>query len=492
MKLAALFIGIVTAVAGYLAYQGTGIAIGAPLSQFISTQLAGSPIAGYVLSTNGTTNSWIPAAGGGSSKWTDSGTVIYPTTGESVSASFFSGTSTTATSTFVNASSTQFCLGSDCRTSWPTGGGGGSISTSSVPTPGHLAYWTSASALSSVATGTLTETVSGLELSATRGLVGGAAILSLTSGFTIPTTTDITNWNNAFSFYTTPSTRITAGTGVDWSGNTLNGVYTAGDALTLTGEDFDFDGGASPAGELGGTWTSPTIDDSLAVTSWNLTTPTLTSFFGTPCTGNNFLQDIGDTGTFTCAAASGGSSNWTIVSGGLRTSTTTDFAEAAYIKASSTTATSTFLGAVGVGTSTPVAKFAVSGNSYISGNISILTGVSLLGSSSNISLGTNYLSGDGDDEGVYISGAGFVGIATTTPGSKLTVSGDSLVTATSTTKTLIVRGGTSATSTAYIYSTTASIGGQIILEDADGAGCTGITALNGTLTSVTVTCPTEY
>ncbi|MFQ5592320.1 MAG: glycosyl hydrolase family 28-related protein, partial [Phycisphaerae bacterium] len=37
-------------------------------------------------------------------------------------------------------------------------------------------------------------------------------------------------------------------------------VVTAGDALTLTGSDIDFDGGAAPAGELGGTWASPTVD----------------------------------------------------------------------------------------------------------------------------------------------------------------------------------------------------------------------------------------
>jgi hypothetical protein len=36
---------------------------------------------------------------------------------------------------------------------------------------------------------------------------------------------------------------------------------TAGDALTLTDDDIDFDGGATPAGDLGGTWASPTIDD---------------------------------------------------------------------------------------------------------------------------------------------------------------------------------------------------------------------------------------
>lgn len=35
--------------------------------------------------------------------------------------------------------------------------------------------------------------------------------------------------------------------------------------------------GTSPGGELGGTWASPTLDDSVAVTSWNLTTPTITT-----------------------------------------------------------------------------------------------------------------------------------------------------------------------------------------------------------------------
>lgn len=56
-----------------------------------------------------------------------------------------------------------------------------------------------------------------------------------------------------------------------------DGLYTAGDALTLTGADFNFDGGASPGGELGGTWASPTIDDGVAVSNWNLTTPTITT-----------------------------------------------------------------------------------------------------------------------------------------------------------------------------------------------------------------------
>jgi hypothetical protein len=46
--------------------------------------------------------------------------------------------------------------------------------------------------------------------------------------------------------------------GLDISSDTN---LTAGDALTLNGDDIDFDGGASPGGSLGGTWASPTIDD---------------------------------------------------------------------------------------------------------------------------------------------------------------------------------------------------------------------------------------
>lgn len=38
---------------------------------------------------------------------------------------------------------------------------------------------------------------------------------------------------------------------------------TAGDALTLTDDNIDFDGGATPGGELGGTWASPTVDSGI-------------------------------------------------------------------------------------------------------------------------------------------------------------------------------------------------------------------------------------
>ena len=70
----------------------------------------------------------------------------------------------------------------------------------------------------------------------------------------------------------------------DWDTfNNKQATMSGGDAITLDGATIDFDGGATPAGELGNTWASPTIDDSLAVTSWNLTTATMT--------GINILAD---------------------------------------------------------------------------------------------------------------------------------------------------------------------------------------------------------
>ena len=52
--------------------------------------------------------------------------------------------------------------------------------------------------------------------------------------------------------------------------------------------------------------------------------------------------------------------------------------------------------------------------------------------------------------------------------------------------------GSVATTTLTISSasTSPAVGGQIIVEDTDGAGCTAIYALNGTVIGETVTCPT--
>ena len=47
-----------------------------------------------------------------------------------------------------------------------------------------------------------------------------------------------------------------------------------------------------------------------------------------------------------------------------------------------------------------------------------------------------------------------------------------------------------ATSTLLISSGGSSLGGSIIFEDSDGAGCTELSFLNGSTTTATVTCPT--
>jgi hypothetical protein len=46
-----------------------------------------------------------------------------------------------------------------------------------------------------------------------------------------------------------------------------------------------------------------------------------------------------------------------------------------------------------------------------------------------------------------------------------------------------------ATSSTYVHSGASSVGGQLIVEDTDGAGCSAITALNGAVVVGTVTCP---
>lgn len=58
---------------------------------------------------------------------------------------------------------------------------------------------------------------------------------------------------------------------------------------------------------------------------------------------------------------------------------------------------------------------------FVSGDFS--STLTMSGSAANIALGSNYLSGDGGDEGIYVSSIGNVGIGTTTPGQKLVVDG---------------------------------------------------------------------
>lgn len=90
------------------------------------------------------------------------------------------------------------------------------------------------------------------------------------------------NWRNLYTTFASTTALSVSGTSYlgTVSSGTWNGTaidisdytnLTAGDALTLTGDDIDFDGGATPAGDLGGTWASPSVtDDSHAHTGATL------------------------------------------------------------------------------------------------------------------------------------------------------------------------------------------------------------------------------
>lgn len=108
-------------------------------------------------------------------------------------------------------------------------------------------------------------------------------------------------------------------------------------------------------------------------------------------------------------------------------------------------------------------KFTVAdttGNTIVGGTLGV-TGVATL--TTNLVVDTNTLLVDASNNRV--------GVGTSTPANQLEVH------------------AATGTTTISVIAEAASTGARIIIEDSDGAGCTEIYALNGTLTSVTVACP---
>jgi hypothetical protein len=72
------------------------------------------------------------------------------------------------------------------------------------------------------------------------GLTYSAGNFSLTSGYNIPLTASTTNWNN---FFNTPSSQITAGTNLAWAGNTLNVTGLTTSQWTTSGANIYYNTG---------------------------------------------------------------------------------------------------------------------------------------------------------------------------------------------------------------------------------------------------------
>jgi trimeric autotransporter adhesin len=303
-------------------------------------------------------------------------------------------------------------------------------------------YFTTARARDAVSTD-----AEGLTYATTTG------VLSLDSSYTIPLIASTTDWN---AFFNTPSTRITAGTGLTWSANALNaslGEFDTGDLAEGTNLY----------------WTNARFDERLSATT---TLPNLTSLAN--------LATVGTitTGTWqgsTIGVAHGGTGATTLTGllQGNGTGAITAVAGTAgqfpYYSGTNTLAatSSIFLaesGNVGIGTTTPRSRLSiVRGNPPGSED---LAGVGLFsGGNSNFTafaLGrvspdgflavagasNNYMTGSGQGDSMLIGttgklhlatgplsavqgltvAAGNVGIGTTDPKTKLNVRGASGIT----------------------------------------------------------------
>lgn len=183
------------------------------------------------------------AAGSASSVFRDSSGFIRPLIlTDFVKANYFTATSTTASSTLPKLSSTIFgattvCISGDCKSAWPSSGGGGSgtISTSSALVAPQILYATGVSTAASAATSTLTGTANQISVSNSPFIIGASgAVLSFPSLLILPpASTTIFSAGTAFFGATATSSFSTAGVLTLASALTVPNGGTG--AATLTG-----------------------------------------------------------------------------------------------------------------------------------------------------------------------------------------------------------------------------------------------------------------
>ena len=259
-------IALATTIGGFFGLQQSSERFGAFGDPFLSRQVATTSLgASKILQTDGFNSSWITCAtltgsaelcdggdatggGGGSfpfSADTNYGQVVYSTSTPTLwlkSGLFASSTSYFTSARFTNATTTSLHFTGLTLGSLGIDGNGQVYDAATTTYSGGLTYLNGNVTNTITAGDALTRTVDDIDFD------GGATPAGdLGNTWADPTVDDDSHAHTG--------TTLSA---IDLSDD-VN--LTAGDALTLTGDDIDFDGGTAPGGSLGGSWASPTIDD---------------------------------------------------------------------------------------------------------------------------------------------------------------------------------------------------------------------------------------
>ncbi len=330
-----------------------------------------------------------------------------------------------------------------------------------------------------------TADVSGLDISADTNLAVTAPIVltddTLSFAWAWPWTTT-TNYGTTTNATTTKSWFIQGLT----ASSTSHFVYATTTALTVTGGAGSVD-----------------IDNLTSALITTGSTGILAEYAGAAACTNQFVTAIDALGATTCASIN--NAHWSgtdlsVANGGTGLSTFGGTNTVLFTTAADTLSSDTLflfdsgLNLLGVGTSTP--KWSGTFASSTGPQIGLSDGLGSLNwtfrnMNGGLYVATSTFSATSSVPALHIDSSGRLGIGTSSPSARLSVEGNSMLNGTTTTTGLNVLSPTVGTSTIYMYSKTAGFGGQIILEDVDAAGCTAISTLNGTVSGVTVTCPTE-